>query len=536
MENYYLKKGEGKKMTEQIKTKKKVNHLVFWPPFIILLAAVIVSLVNEEAFAAAMYGAYGWITSWFGWGYLLFGFIAVVLLLVALVSPWRKIKFGGKDAVPNYSRWKYFNMVLCSSVAIGIVFWGVAEPITHLALPARGIEPFSPEAVLWATSHNFAHWGLTVYAIYIIAAIPIGLAVYNYNQKISIATGMYFCLGEKSYGKPGKIVDGLCIFGLVGTMAASMGAGIMQLTSGVSYISGLVPTTLVWLIVAIIIMVTYSTSSIIGIDKGMNFLSSQNVRLYALVIIFIFIVGPTQYILSLFLESTGEYISEFVSIHTWLGADSGEDWTRWWTIFYFAAWVAYGPVAGVFLTRISYGRTIKEFVLICLLAPTLFAMIWFSVFGGTAIDFQLSGQFDIAGAITENGQESAVFAFFEQLPLGTILIVVFIIVIFLSFVTAADSMSSTVALLSVKEDTTKIGEPPTTIKILWGAIIGVLGWVMICFSGIDGAKMLATIASFPMLFIMTILLISAVKGMNRVLEDEKNDEKKIEISNEIDKD
>lgn len=502
-----------------MKQKVKINHLVFWPPFLVMVAAVALSLIDETAFATVMTSMYSWIIEWFGWAYLMFGFVAVILLLVAFVSPWRNLRFGGKDARPEYSTLKWFNMVLCSSVAIGIVLWGVAEPITHLATPAQGIEAFSAEAVTFTMSRVFAHWGLTVYAIYIIAAIPIGLAVYNYKQRISISTGMYFCLGEKSYGKPGKIVDAICILGLVGTMATSMGAGIMQFTSGLSFATGLEPSTFIWLLVAIAWVVTYSLSGAVGIDKGMNFISSQNVKLYIVVLAFIFLVGPTQYIMGIFWEGTGAYLTEFIEIHTWLGMNSGEVWTGWWTVFYFAAWVAYGPVAGVFLTRISYGRTIKEFVLTCLFAPSLFGMAWFSIFGGTAINAQLTGTMDIATAIVETGTESAVFAFFQQLPLGTVLLYVFLLVIFISFVTAADSMSTTVAMLS-SDDPDGAAEPPLFLKLSWGIMFGALGWVMIAFSGINGVKMLNTVVSLPVIFVMSIFAVSAVKGMNRALADD----------------
>ncbi len=508
-----------------MKEKKtyKINHLVFWPPFLVLVGALVLSLVNNEAFTGMVNAAYGWIAHWFDWLYLLVGFACVVILLFALVSPWRNIRFGGKDAKSKYSIWQWFTMSICSSIGIGIVFWGVAEPIQLLAAPAEGIEAFSGEAVMFSMSNTYLHWTFTIYAIYIIAAIPIGLAVYNYKQRLTIGSGMYFLLGEKkSTGTFSKWIDALCVFALAGGIATSMGQGIMQITAGFGYVSPLKPSAFVWLVVAAAIVIFFTVSSATGLDKGMNWLSSQNVKLYIAVMIFILAVGPTAFILKLGVQGTGEYLQNFFHMHAYLGVDHPEeDWADWWTVFYWAVWFSYTPVAGIFLTRLSYGRTIKEFLLVNMIAPSVFGILWFTIFGGTAIDMQLSGAADIAAALSEKGLESAVFEFFQGLPLGTILIVVFLVIIIISFVTTADSMTSSIAILTTSGYVVDDNEPPLYQKVMWGVIMGVLAWVMICFAGVDGTKMLATLATFPILFIVVLFIGSGIKGMNRILEEEK---------------
>lgn len=505
------------------KKRYKINHIVFWPAFIVLVGAVVISLINNEAFTVAVNAAYAWIANWFDWLYLLVAFVCVVILLIALVSPWRNIKFGGKDAKPKYTIWQWFTMSICSSIGIGIVFWGVVEPINHLMSPAEGIEAMTGEAVMFSMSNTYLHWTLTIYAIYIIAAIPIGLAVYNYNQKMTVSSGLYFLLGEqKSSGTLSKWIDALCVFALAGGIATSMGQGIMQITSGLGYVFPVEASKIVWLIVAVAIVVFFTLSTATGLDKGMNWLSSQNVKLYFIVMIFLFIVGPTDYLMKLGTQATGEYIQNFVHMHFYLGVDHpGEDWADWWTVFYWAVWFAYAPIAGVFITRISYGRTIKEFLLVNLIAPSVFGILWFTIFGGTAIDMQLTGKFDIAGVLAEKGLESAVFEFFQQFPAGTFLIVVFLIVIIISFVTTADSMTSSIAILTTSGFEAEDNEPPLYQKVMWGVIMGALAWVMICFAGVDGTKMLATLATFPILFVMIFIIWSAIKGMNRVLKEEK---------------
>lgn len=490
----------------------KINHAIFWPPFLLLVGAVIISFINEAGFALVMNGAYTWVTDYFDWLYALIALVAVILLLVIFCSKAGKIRFGGPDAKPKYTFFQWFAMCLCGGVAIGIVFWGVAEPITHLANPALGLEPFSGEAVMFSISTCYLHWSITPYALYNLAAIPIALAVYNYRQKLAISSALYFLMGDKCNGGVGKVVDAVSLFAIVGGISTSLGMGIMQVSSGVNFLSGWPANPIMWLVIAIVIVVAFTGSSALGMDRGLKWLADQNIKLYALVLVFILCVGPTAYILQLGTQGMGEFVTTFFVKSTYLGVDSGEDWSRWWSIFYWAAWIAYAPVVGVFLTRLCYGRTVREFLLVNFLGPAAFGLIWFTVFGGTAIDMQLSGAFDLVTALAENGTESAVFAFFSQLPLGTLLVIVFLVVIMISFVTMADSMTSAAAILS-SGNSGSSEEPPLPMKLVWGIIMGALAYVMICFAGVDGTKMLATLASFPLLFLMLAFIVSMLKGL-----------------------
>ncbi|MGN0962442.1 MAG: BCCT family transporter, partial [Clostridia bacterium] len=413
---------------------------------------------------------------------------------------------------PKYTFFQWFAMSLCGGIAIGIVFWGVAEPIIHLSSPALGIEPYSGEAVMFSISTCYLHWSITPYALYNLATIPIALAVYNYHQKLSISSGLYFLMGEKCHGGIGKFVDAISLFALVGGIATSLGMGIMQVASGVGFLGGISASPLLWLIIAVVIVVAFTASSALGMDKGLKWLADQNIKLYGIVLLFILIVGPTAYICKLGFQGMGEFATTFFAKSTYLGVDTGEDWARWWSIFYWAAWIAYAPVVGVFLTRLCYGRTVRQFLVVNLLGPAMFGILWFTIFGGTAMNMQLSGAFDFASALAANGTESAVFAFFSQMPLGTLLVVVFLVIIMISFVTMADSMTSVAAILSTGDSGSE-EEPPLAMKLIWGIIMGALAYVMITFAGIDGTKMLATLASFPLLFLMVIFIVSMLKGL-----------------------
>lgn len=498
---------------EKLEKKWTLNHPVFWPPFLVLLAAVSLSFIDESAFAAAMNGAYNWITHWFDWLFALVALAIVLLLVVIFCSPAGKIRFGGPEARPKYTFWQWFAMSLCGGIAIGIVFWGVAEPIYHLATPIGGIEPFSGEALMFSISTVYLHWSFTPYGLYIMATIPIALAVYNYQQRLTISSGLYFLLGKRCQGPIGQGIDAVCLFALAGGIATSMGLGIMQIASGLDYVAHLQPTPLVWAIIALIIIVAFTGSSALGIDRGLKWLANQNLKLYIIVLLFILIVGPTAFILKLGVEGLGEFITTFFSKSTFLGVAKGEDWARWWSIFYWAAWIAYAPVVGVFLTRLCYGRTIRQFITVNLVAPALFGIVWFTIFGGTSLHMQLNGIFDLWATLQEKGLEYAVFAFFDQMPLGFYLILLFLIIILISFVTMADSMTSVAAIMSTRGFHQEDGEPPLRLKLIWGIIMGSLAWVMISFAGIDGARMLAVLASFPLLFLMMALISSTLKGL-----------------------
>lgn len=490
----------------------KINHAVFWPPFLILLGAVLYSFIDEKGFAVGTNALYDTLSLNFDWLYALISLIIVLLLIVIACSKAGKIRFGGENAKPHYTFLQWFAMSLCGGIAIGIVFWGVAEPITHLSSPAMGIEPNSGEAVMFSISTCYLNWTITPYGLYNLATIPIALAVYNYNQRLSISSGLYFIIGDHCNGWIGKVVDAVCIFAMAGGIATSLGMGIMQLGSGVNYLTDIEVNHLLWLAIAVLIVGAFCLSSSLGVDKGIKWLSDQNFKLYIIVLIFVFAVGPTAYICKLGVQGIGDFVSTFFIRQTYLGVDTGEDWARWWSVFYWAVWIAYAPVVGVFFTRLCYGRTVREFLLVNLLAPSVFGILWFTVFGGTAIHMQLNGIYDLWNAISVNGVESAVFAFFSQMPLGTFVIIVFLIVIFISFVTMADSMTYCAATLSTKLEDSH-AEPPLFLKLIWGFIMGALAYVMICFAGVDGTKMLSTLTSFPLLFLMIAFIAATIKGL-----------------------
>ncbi|AET69841.1 choline-glycine betaine transporter [Desulfosporosinus orientis DSM 765] len=495
--------------------QKSINHWVFWPPFILMLATVVLNFANYDLFTNFMHTSFDWIVNNFGWFFSLTAFIFVVVAAAIAFSSVGNIRFGGENAKPEFSTWNWFAISICAGIGTGIVFWGVAEPMMHFATPpaSLGIQPFSAQAALFAMSTVNLHWTITPYAMYVICAIPIALAYYNYKQPLTVSSSLYFLIGDKCQGGIGKIVDIICLYAIVGGVAGSLGTGLLQIGSGVEYVSGIKSGPLVWAVIAVLIVAAYTFSSYSGLKKGIKILSDLNTKLFFGVMLFVLLAGPTSFIPKIGIEGLGVYLGQFFEKSMFLSSVAGDQWPSWWTLFYWAIWFAFAPIVGLFLVRMTYGRTLRQFISVNLLMPAIFGMVWFAIFGGTAIHMQLSGSMDLWKSISTNGVENAIFAFFSTFPLGSIVVPVFLFIICISFITLADSMTTSIAGMSTKGLTMTDSEAPLHLKVVWGVLMGAVAWVMICFAGIDGVKMVSVLAGFPIAFLMLIMVISVVKGL-----------------------
>lgn len=497
----------------KIKQKHKIDKAVFWPPFIALLLVVAASLVADEAFLAAAKSVFNWINESFGWAFALSTLCFVICCMVLALSPAGNIRFGGDDAKPEFSAWNWFAMSLCGGIAIGIVFWGASEPIYHFASPPGSLplEPFSAASAKWAMTITFLHWTISPYSLYVVCAIPIALAFHNHGQPFTVSSGLYFLMGDRCHGWFGKMIDCLCLFSIACGVTVSLGWGLAQVSSGLSFLFGFESSKFLYGVCAVVIVATYTISSYTGIAKGIQILSNNNAKIFIAIMVFVFVTGPTLFVLDLGVESLGAYITNFFDISLWMGAATDEQWPRWWSLFYWATWMAFAPIVGLFLARLVRGRTLRQFIAVNLIAPAVFGMIWFAIFGGSAIHMQLTKTFDLWGTISSKGVEYTVFSFLQQFPLSSIVIPIFLITVVISFVTLADSMTTCVAAMSTKGMTAGDSEAPAFLKILWGIVMGLLAYIMISTSGVDGVKMIGTIAGLPIMFLMIALMVSTLK-------------------------
>lgn len=501
--------------------KAKIRKVVFIPMVILYAGIIILGLVSPESFAAVQTKIVNFAGSTFGWLYDLVALSMVIVCCWIMFSKYGKIKLGGVNAKPTMSKWNWFVISLCGGIASGIVFWGIAEPVTHLMSPIPGFnyEPGSAEGAMYALSTSFMHWGPALYAFYALAGIGIGFAVYNMRLPYHVASSLYPILGKRVKGITGDIVDILCLFGLAGGVSSSLGVITMQLGSGMSLLFGIEPTVWVWGAILAIIVATFIASSYTGIDRGVRWLSDKNAKIYIALMIFVLIVGPTAYILNMTTEALGFHLNNYFTQATYLGTFEGDQWPIWWTINYWSFMIAYTPLIGMFLAKIAIGRTLREFCLYNFVLPGGFGILWFGVFGSASIFTQMKNG-SIWDSMQSAGLESSVFAFFKNFPFFTVISIVFMITVFLSVVTLADSMTTTVSSLSIDAKDAATAEPPKKIKLFWGLVMSSVAFINIAtaskvgaVSGIDATKQLAIVSAFPLLFVVALMIIATIKMM-----------------------
>lgn len=499
-------------------SETKLNHVVFWPPFLLLLFAVILNFVSPDkrddgkivefgAFSTVINGANTWILDHFSWMFSVCAFLALCLCIWICFSKFGKVRIGGSKAEPLMSMWNWFSITICTTIAIGILFWSTAEPVTHYSdLPGNIAPPQSPEAATFALSTMYLHWSFTPYALYCVASLMFAFAYYNMNKPFSLGSTITPLVGDWAIGKGGNVIDAICLYALVAGMAAALGSGILMLGGGLADIAGIPSNATTWACIAFAIVGTFIVSSATGLMNGIRILSDINTKLLMLLAVVALFCGPTMWILSQTGQSLLDYVVHFVPRN---GQFFPEKWGKEWTVFYWAVWLAWAPITACFLGRISYGRTVREFMLINFIFPSLFAIVWMSIFSGTALHQEINGA-DLYQVMKDGGEEAVSYAVFKQFPFSTAVIVFYMISAFVCFVTSSDSNMSAMASISSTGISPENPEGNQWLKIVWGAAVGTVAWVMISFTGgTEGIKILSNLGGFPAAF-LELLIIGAL--------------------------
>ncbi|WP_251977979.1 BCCT family transporter [Salinicola avicenniae] len=487
-----------------------LRPLVFWPTFLVLLVAVVASYIDLDAFLATASALNSAILDNFSWLFSLGSVYLLVLAVIVYFSPLGQIRIGGPDATPLLSRLRWFSITLCTTLAVGVLFWTTAEPLYHFMGPpaSSGLEAGSGDAMRFAMSTMFLHWSFTPYAIYAVPALIFALAFYNLRLRFSISSMLEPILGPR-VKRFGGLIDAISLYALVAGMASSLGTGALTLAGGAGQYLGGETTPLRLGVVIAIIVVTFVISAASGLQKGIARLSSLNAVLLAILGIFMFIVGPTVFCLALGVESFGLYLDNFFTKSLFTGAAGEDQWPQWWSIFYWAVWFAWAPVAALFLGKISRGYTVREFLRVNLLYPALFACVWILIFSGTALYFQAHldtlGGTDLHAVLNDRGVENVLYELFRQLPLSGVWIPLLLFIAYVSYVTAADSQTDAIGNLCTRGLTADSDlNAGVTMKVIWGVIVGVVSWVMVSFVGIDGVKMLSNLGGLPAMLIVLL--------------------------------
>lgn len=486
-----------------------LDRLVFGVSLGAIAAFLLWGALGSESLAATVGTAFDWIVQATGWLFVLASTGFVVLALLLAFSRYGRIRLGKDDERPEFSTGAWISMLFAAGMGIGLVFWGVAEPLYHLGAPPMGLaEPNTGEAARLALQYSVFHWGLHPWAMYAVVAMALAYAVFRKGRPSLMSSAVVPLVGEHRIGVR-KAVDILAIFATVFGAATSLGLGAMQINSGLSSAYGVPKNTGVALAVIAGLVVLYVLSAASGIHRGIKLVSVLNVGLAAVLAAFVFLLGPTQHILEAATQSAGDYLGALLPMSFATGVDGGQAWLSGWTIFYWAWWISWSPFVGTFIARISRGRTIREFTIFVMILPTLVSLVWFAVLGGSALNLQLGGGADLAQTLADNGAEGALFALLAQFPLATLSATLIMVLITLFFVSSADSASVVLGMLSQHGVVT----PSRVVVVMWGAVIAAVASVLLLAGGLSAMQSATILVSTPFLLVLIAVCVNLVREL-----------------------
>jgi glycine betaine transporter len=476
--------------------------------------AVLTFALFEGAATEAMTGVNQFLWTNLGWAYLLVMFFLVAFVLFLIFGPWGNIKLGSEDEEPEFTFLAYFAMLYSAGIAAGIVFWGPAEAIFHYdaVSPFVGAESQSPSAAVGAVQYTFFHWGLSAWTAYVVMGLPIAYYAYRHDAPLRISTVIAPWVGlDDLDGAAAKVIDVLAVFATIGGVATTLGLVGSQFLVGIEWMTGASVGDLGTIVVITGLTVAFTISVALGVEKGIRRISYFNMALFAVVTVATFLLGPTGYIMAVGTQALGGYIDQFItmSFYTGAGASGGSgvaEWVGGWTIFYWAWWFSWTPFVGLFIARISRGRTVRQVAVTGVIASTGITIPWFATMGGTAIFLQENGRADILSVVGELGEAASGYPLFEALPLGGLLTVLFLVLVTTFLVTSADSSTLALGML-----TTGGAERPSTInRVIWGFLIGALASLLMVAGSVDALQAAVIIAGGPFALVTLLAVASMI--------------------------
>lgn len=505
---------------------KRLDTIPFAIGFLSVFAFIVSAIAFPEPFIRFMDLLQDKIVKDLGWASVFFSFLVMLFTFGIVCSPIGSIRIGGRDAKPDFSFFRWFAISLCSGIGIGILFWGIGEPIYHLMQPPQnlGSAPKSHEAALFAISQSAMHWSIAQYCIYAICGVAFALMAFNEHLPLSIISGLDLVMPRKHYSLAKNIVHAACLFSICCTVISSIGALIMMISSCVSYLTGLERSFAMNAIVALVATAFFVGSSTTGLKRGMNFLAAQNTRMFFIILFYIFLFGPTLFILNMGTEAFGYMLTNFIRNSTLVSTEFMSDrWADSWIIVYMGAFFAYGPPIGLYLARLGKGRTVRQFLLMNVFAPSMFVYLWINTFGSLAIYYQWKNLVDVWSFVQTQGLESTVIGILQRFPLSMALIVFFVIVTMISFVTLVDPMTSVLATISTKGISAE-EEAPKFLKVLWGGNMGGVALAVITLCGISALRGMFVFGGVLMMLLTIILCWCIVKEGQNILARNKRED------------
>ncbi len=506
-----------------------IHNPVFLFSGLVVIAFVVITLAFQDAVGPALADMRGYLTSTFDWFLIMAGNIFVLVCLGILISPLGKVRIGGADATPDYSYAGWFAMLFAAGMGIGLMFFGVLEPAYYFATP-WGDQPLSrdigivdgelmdPAAVeaarLTAMAGTIYHWGLHPWAIYAVVALSLALFAYNKGLPLTVRSIFYPIFGERIWGWPGHVIDILAVFATLFGLATSLGFGAQQATAGIGFVFGIegLSDTATFPVILIAVITALALISVLrGLDGGVKKLSELNMILAIFLMVFVILVGPTMVLVSQFFGNVGAYFSEILALSNPVGRDD-DGFRQGWTAFYWAWWISWSPFVGMFIARVSRGRTVREFITCVLLIPTIVSAIWMTAFGGTAINQLITSVTESAvyGFVIEAYvPELSLFGMLSELPFAAITSVIGIVLVIVFFVTSSDSGSLVI-------DTITAGgkiNAPVSQRVFWVIFEGLIAATLLIGGGLVALQAASVSTGLPFAIVLLLACYALIRGL-----------------------
>ncbi len=489
---------------------------------------VLAGVFFTEQSGAVFNAMSGWILDYLKWYYI--GIVAFFLFFCIWLafSRYGNLRLGDDDSRPEYRNFSWFAMLFSAGMGIGLVFWSIAEPVYHFQSNPFITEGLTPEAAQVAMRLTFFHWGLHPWAIYVIVGLSLSYFSYRKKLPLTIRSALYPLIGNKMYGPVGHAVDVLAVFGTVFGVATSLGLGVTQMNTGLNTMFGMEVSLGNQIMLIAIVSAVATISVVSGVGRGVKLLSEVNMWLSIGLLVFLLCFGPTRFLLGSLVQNTGDYLGHLLPLSTWTNANENSEWQSWWTAFYWGWWMAWAPFVGMFIARISKGRTIREFIIGVLLVPAMLGFVWLTLFGSTALYIELfhqitneagelvsaAGQAGIVDAVSADVTQ-ALYVTLDKLDagfIGTIAAFTATLLIATYFITSSDSGTLVVTtILSMGNE-----HPPTSHRVFWGLGEGAVAAILLMVGGLKALQTASIVAALPFSFVMIIMM----KGLVTSLREE----------------
>lgn len=489
--------------------KRILRNAVFIVSAVIILLLVLLGAVMPKQFGAISGMLYNFTTNNFGWFYLLSVFAIIVFLIGLAISKYGAIRLGGEKERPEFPFFTWIGMLFSAGFGAGLVFWGVAEPMSHFFTPPfEGVAGQTEEAARLSMGYAFFHWGISQWAVFAMVGLVIAFLQFRKEKDGLVSTALEPIAGKKPGVK--NTIDSLSVIATVMGIATSIGLGVLQMNGGMNAVFNVKNSIGVQTIIIVIIFVAYMLSSTTGLDKGIRYLSNLNLGLAIVLLLFVFFMGPTVFILESFTLAIGDYLANFIEYSLRMQPYKGGTWVRDWTIFYWAWAIAWSPYVGAFVARVSKGRTIREYIMGVMVVPPLIACFWIAAFGGTALWYDLRQGTNIA-EVVHNDLTLALFQTFKNLPFELILSILSILLIFTFLVTSADSATYILASMTSFGSLT----PPLFAKVIWGVLMSAIAGVLLYAGGLEALQTASLVAAFPFTLLLLMLMFATLKLLKK---------------------